>query len=79
MKFQHGATNGQTYGRACEAKTPAEAKEIFDALVDLCLERNPNATRSWAKSTVRTNIGYYAGYYSTETQRRVGVLYPWSD
>jgi hypothetical protein len=67
-------TIGQKYGAAMEIKTEAEAKEYLE----LCIQhnmRNSSRTRDEADVMERMNIGYYAGYYDTETAQRVMRLF----
>jgi hypothetical protein len=67
-------TIGEKYGPAMKVKTKAEARLYFEA----CVRHNMaagNHTREEAERVEMANIGYYAGYYDSETMERVNRLF----
>lgn len=75
MKLR-GATFGETLGPAMEIADQAGADDYFDQLVEhyVATAKTPR-TREEAAAIVRSNLGYYAGYYSEEVQDRVNKLF----
>lgn len=72
--FPPGITIGKKYGPAMEIEDQAMA----DAYFDLCVEHTMRVAgigHAAAESIERSNLGYYAGYYSTETRARVERLF----
>lgn len=63
----------EKYGPAMELETQEEADAYFERLIQYDLERGK--TRAEAEKLERTNLGYYAGYYSHETRERVERLF----
>ena len=72
-------TIGEKYGPAMEITDQAQADEYFEQLVEDCLScsrrEGKQPTRSQAEAVERSNLGYYAGYYSHETRVRVERLF----
>lgn len=67
-------TLGEKYGPAMEITEQAEADAYFDECVMHSMD-NFGKTRAEAEELERGNLGYYAGYYSSETRERVERLY----
>lgn len=67
-------TIGELYGAAVAIEKQEDADRYFKALV-------ASAQRKWGKSLEQAtadekqNLGYFAGYYDSETMRRVFKLY----
>ena len=57
-----------------ELKTPEEAKEYLDILVEYSMEKD-NKTLEEATALWLNNIGYFAGYYDSETRSRVYEIF----
>lgn len=68
-------TLGQTYGVLVKAQTQEEATELFSDLLEYGIDQEPDKDPAQIEATMRSNLGYYAGYYSLETQQRVEKLY----
>jgi hypothetical protein len=66
-------TIGEKYGPAMEMTTQEEADAYFEKCVQHTMSFG--RTREEAESVERANVGYYAGYYSDETRRRVERLF----
>ena len=66
-------TIGEKYGPAMSVKTREEAAAMFERLV--AHNMSQGHTREQAVNIEKQNLGYYAGYYDLETQRRVQELY----
>lgn len=62
------------YAEGVETTDQAEADEWFERAVSLCMREAP-CDRATAEDIQRQNLGYFAGYYSRETQLRVEQLY----
>lgn len=71
MKLK-GTTFGETLRPAMGITDQAEADDYFEQLVAHYMER---FDRYEAEKVVKGNLGYYAGYYSPETQARVNRLF----
>ncbi len=71
-----GTTIGEILGPAMDITDQADADDYFEQLVShyTSVAKGPR-TRQEAEKIVRDNLGYYAGYYSTETQSRVNRLF----
>lgn len=67
-------TIGEKYGPAMEIKTQAEADAYFEKCVAHTLSFG-EVDRKKAEAIERSNLGYYAGYYSSETRERVERLF----
>jgi hypothetical protein len=68
-------TNGEKYGPAMEIIDQAAADEYFERLVEHLLANSEVRNRAEAEQIERSNLGYYAGYYSNETRERVERLF----
>lgn len=66
-------TIGDKYGPAMEITEQSEANSHFEECVAHCMLFG--VSRKEAEKIERSNIGYYAGYYSSETRARVEKLY----
>lgn len=64
----------ELYEPAMEIKDQEKADSYFDFLVQMLLVWEPQP-RVQAESIVRSNLGYYAGYYDDVTRERVERLY----
>ena len=66
-------TIGEKYGPAMKITDPQEAAEYFEA----CVQHNMSfgTSRQEAERIERINLGYFAGYCSTETRERVERLF----
>ena len=53
----------------------AEADAYFEGLVKHNQSVKPDRTRAKAEEIERSNLGYYAGYYDSETRERVERLF----
>lgn len=79
MKLK-GTTFGETLGPAMDITDQTEADDYFDQLVkhymtcQAAIEES-GRTLQEAEKIVRENLGYYAGYYSANTQSRVNRLF----
>jgi hypothetical protein len=67
-------TLGEKYGPAMEITEQAKADAYFDECVQHMMTRR-GCDREEAEKIERSNIGYYAGYYSHETRERVERLF----
>ena len=65
---------GEKYGPAMEITEQADADAYFEECVRHSMEHF-GKTRTEAEELERTNLGYYAGYYGSETRDRVERLY----
>ena len=65
---------GDKYGPAMSITDQVEADAYFQACVDHTMTYH-RKTRSQAEALERANLGYYAGYYDTETRERVERLF----
>lgn len=68
-------TIGDLYGYAVSVTDPKEASDFFNDLVHVHLIGVWGLTEETAIATAKSNIGYYAGYYSSEIAKRVAKLY----
>lgn len=66
-------TIGEKYGKAMKITTHSEADDYFEE----CVEHTMGFgwTREEAEKIERENIGYYSGFYDTETIDRVKQLF----
>lgn len=74
MQLPDKMTIGEAFGPAMEITDTAKADEYFAALV----ERNMRVfdqTRERAEADTKSSLGYYAGYYDSETRERVERLF----
>lgn len=67
-------TIGDKYGPAMEMTEQSDADAYFERLVEHTMRMRP-CGRVLAESIERQNLGYYAGYYSDETRRKVEQLF----
>ena len=67
-------TLGEKYGPAMEITEQAEADAYFEECVKHSMI-NFSMTRTEAEECERANLGYYAGYYSSETREHVERLF----
>lgn len=68
-------TYGDKYGPAMKITDQAEADRYFAECVEHTMRRLPTDDRAEAERIERSNLGYYAGYYSNETRERVERLF----
>lgn len=66
-------TIGEKYGPAMKITDQDEARKYFEECVQHCMSFGK--TREEAEKIERGNLGYYAGYCSDETRRRVERLF----
>lgn len=71
--MQDNVTIGEKYGPAMEMTDQAEADAYFQKLVEHAMRFGK--TREDAEQQERGNLGYYAGYYGSETRERVERLF----
>jgi hypothetical protein len=72
--FPDEITISDKYGPAMGIHDAADAAGYFERCVEHTMRFNGN-TREKAEQIERSNLGYYAGYYDTETQKRVQKLF----
>lgn len=63
-----------SYRTAVEITDKAEAAAYFERMIQEALATT-SIPREEAEKMQRANIGYFAGYYGAETQRRVEEFY----
>lgn len=68
-----GMTIGELYAPAMKVTTQAEADAYFERMVSIVQE--DGKPREEAERIVRSNLGYYAGYYDNATRARVERLF----
>jgi len=73
MELPKKITIGEKYQPAMKITEQAEADEYFEALVQHCMSFGKN--REEAESIERQSLGYFAGYYDSETRERVERLF----
>jgi hypothetical protein len=73
--FPPKVTNGDKYGPAMEITEQAEADAWFERCVKHSMHCVPSLSRGEAEKMERENLGYYAGYCSTEVRARVERLF----
>ena len=66
---------GEMYRRAMEITDQAEADRWFEFCVQEHLKERPDHSRKQAEEIQSQNIGYFAGYYDTQTRLRVEKLF----
>ena len=66
-------TIGEKYRPAMEITDPFIAGVYFERCVRHCMSFG--VEREKAEQTERANLGYYAGYYSSETRARVEQIF----
>ncbi len=67
-------TIGELYRPAMQIKDAAEAREYFAELVRWH-SKKWGKTESESIATMKSNLGYFAGYYDSETRQRVETLF----
>ena len=72
-KLPHKITIGEKYKPAMEIKNVKEARQYFERLVEHCMSFGK--TREEAESIEKQNLGYFAGYYDSDTRLRVEQLF----
>ena len=73
MRLPDRITKGNKYQPAMRITDLEDAAEYFEACVEHCMRWGH--TREEAESIERSNLGYYAGYYDSETRARVERLF----
>ena len=73
-EFKQGMTYGEILRPAMAITDPDEANAFFAAYVQHLVETYGKPQEE-AESVVRTNLGYWAGYYDNETRARVERLF----
>ena len=68
-------TYRESYDPAMAITDQAEADKCFEGLVKQHLKVAPEDTRERTIEVQKMNLGYWAGYYSTETRVRVERLF----
>lgn len=63
-----------SYKTAMKIKTQEEADKFFEELVQHHMKENGDS-RKKAEQIQRINLGYFAGYYDSETRERVERLF----
>lgn len=71
--FPDKITIGDKYGPAMEITDQAQADAYFEKCVEHTMRHG--RTREVAESIERQNLGYYAGYYDSETRACVEKLF----
>jgi hypothetical protein len=66
---------GKALKAAMNAKTDDEAATCFAALMAIAVVDGPGESREELEAIQRANLGYFAGYYDSETRERVEGLY----
>ncbi len=77
-EFYKGMTVKEKYAPAMRIHDQAEADAYFERCVEHTMKYAEDAwykTREGAEEVERSNLGYYAGYYDTETRIRVERLF----
>ncbi len=72
--FPDKVTYGEAYGPAMSILAQDEADAYFELLIEHHM-RIFGGSREQAETKERQSLGYYAGYYSDETQQRVNRLF----
>lgn len=67
-------TIGEKYRPAMKITNQEEADDYFEDCVQHTMD-NFDKTRAEAEEVERSNLGYWAGYYSDETRERVERLF----
>jgi hypothetical protein len=74
MELPDEMTYGESYGPAMNVQTEEEAREYFGALVRRNVRLTGNSDEE-ATRIERINVGYWSGYYDSDTMARVHALY----
>lgn len=67
-------TLGEKYNPAMKIIDQVEADTYFEEIVEHCMSFG-KTSRKEAEIIERSNLGYYAGYYNSETRERVERLF----
>lgn len=73
MKFNPAITIREKYGPAMDIMNQVEADAYFEQCCTHCMSFGKN--RAEAEKIEKSNLGYYAGYYSHEIRARVERLF----
>lgn len=71
-------TFGETLSPAMEITDSDDAKQYFNdyvMFIQKTLDKEPREDNITAEEIAKTNLGYFAGYYSSETRERVERLF----
>jgi len=71
-------TYGECLGPAMEITDPEDAKQYlaeYVSYIQTALDKEPRDDDMTAEQIAKTNLGYFAGYYSNETRERVEELF----
>jgi len=71
--FPKSITIGEKYGPAMKIINQQKADEYFEACVAHMMTHGHD--KAEAERIERSNLGYYAGYYDSETMARVNRLF----
>lgn len=74
MDLPEKMTFGESLGPAMRIREQQKATEYFEALVHRHMKYH-DKTHEEATKITKINLGYYAGYFDQETQRRVEKLF----
>lgn len=75
MKVEIVSTQSKPFDVAMEITDQADADHWFAEYIETNLPRYSGRTREEVERIVRSDLGYYAGYYSDETRERVERLF----
>ena len=74
MELPEKLTIGEAYDPAMKMTDPKEAEEYLQALIERSV-KYCGQTPEEAERIMKENLGYYSGYYDTETMVRVHKLF----
>lgn len=77
-KNKKNPTVGELLDPAMHITDPEDAKQYLAAYVKMIqkgLDKTPNSEGLTAEQIAKSNLGYFAGYYSNETCERVEKLF----
>ncbi len=74
MDLPKNMTMGECYDPAMKMTDPEEAKEYLAALIERGVKYFGHS-REKSESVQKENLGYYSGYFDTETMVRVHKLF----
>ncbi len=74
MNLPKDMTMGEGYDPAMKMTDPKEAEEWLQALIERGVKYHGQSPEE-AERIVKENLGYYSGYYDTETMVRVQKLF----
>lgn len=63
------------YEGAMHIEDQADADNYFEQLAQYAMSNNAALSREEAEKNLRSNLGYFAGYYSNETRERIERLF----